>query len=288
MRISQKEMRGLIGPVEAVHTSIWFVAEHYRLFRGLIYPDGHYARRTMPLSDPDLFLSFARLGAHGDPLERSVLSWISEHGLLTLKDSDRWVSAKDETINQAPMTLGQFRTEVRKAYDALTILQQIRGKDCDALRDRIERERTSLGSLPPNHTWTTIDGRFTLDRLADGDLLDEDVLSLAVTALEFDVEQEINDFGIKLVFAENDDHPRPLSPRGGYDFTSYRPQLTVRCSNLGSALWYQFGALISDKRPLLNCENCGLPFVARRHAKTCSTACRKAKSRRTQEHEGDG
>jgi hypothetical protein len=288
VRISQKELRGLIGPVESVHTSVWFVAEDYQTFYGRIYPYGHRARRTMPLSDSDLFTSFARLGAHGDPSPSSILSWVHKHGLLTRKDPERWVVAEDETINQAPMTLGQFKTEVRKAYDALTILQEIRGKDCDALRDRIERERTSLASPPPNHTWTTIDGRFTLDRLADGDLPDEDVLSLAVTALEFEVEQQINDFGVRLVFAENDDHPRPLSPHGGWAWTSYRPQLTVRCSNLGSALWYQFGAFISDKRPLLNCEQCGLPFIGRRDAKTCSATCRKAKSRRTRERKGDG
>jgi hypothetical protein len=123
----------------------------------------------------------------------------------------------------------------------------------------------------------------TVETSADEELSDEYVLSLAVHVLEDIVEQKIRHYGVTLVFSENDDHPRPLSPSGGWGWTSYRPELTLKCLNLGSALWYQFGALISDKRPLLNCEECGLPFVGRRDAKTCSGACRKARSRRKQE-----
>jgi hypothetical protein len=297
VRVSDKEVRGLIGPVEAVQAGLWFVAERYLKYREEIYPDGWQVSTTMPLADPHLFLSFARLGAHGYPSEEAVMSWIRKHGLLERRDPERWKRLEDGTPNQTPMKIEEFRAEVRKAYDVLTLFQQIRSKDIDALRGRVGRARVYLPNPPANwpsrdgstaRARVTIDGVPTsVDTLADGELSDEDVLSLAVKVLEEIVEQKIRHYGVTLVFSENDDHPRPLSPTGGYGFTSYRPELTLKCLNLGSALWYQFGALISNKRPLLNCEECGLPFVGRRDAKTCSDACRKAKSRRTQEHKGD-
>jgi hypothetical protein len=279
VRIANKEVRGLIGPVEAVQAGLWFRAERYRTYRGEIHPDGWRVGTTMPLADSDLFLSFARLGAHGDPTEVSVMSWIRKHGLLKLRDPECWKRLEDGTPNQARMKIEEFRAEVREAYDALTLFEQIRSKDTDALRGRVGLARE--GSARAR---VTIDGVLTrVDTLADEELSDEDVLSLAVEVLEEIVEQKIRHYGVTLVFSVNDDHPRPLSPRGKYGVTSYRPELTLKCLNLGSALWYQFGALISDKRPLLNCEECGLPFVSRRDAKTCSDACRKARSRRNQE-----
>jgi hypothetical protein len=293
VRIANKEVRGLIGPVEAVQAGLWFRAERYRTYRGEIHPDGWRVGTTMPLADSDLFLSFARLGAHGAPTEVSVMSWIGKHGLLKLRDPERWKRLEDGTPNQAPMKIEDFRAEVRKAYVALTLFEQIRSRDIDALRGRVGRERVYLTNPPAN--WPSRDGSTslamvtidsvptTVETSADEELSDEYVLSLAVHVLEDIVEQKIRHYGVTLVFSENDDHPRPLSPSGGWGWTSYRPELTLKCLNLGSALWYQFGALISDKRPLLNCEECGLPFVGRRDAKTCSGACRKARSRRKQE-----
>lgn len=297
MRVSEKELRGLIGPVESVQTNMWFIAEHYRIVQGQIYADGWRCRQTLPLSDPNLFLSFARLGAHGEPSERLVWSWVSKHGLLTREDYDRWLRTKEKRLNQATMKLQEFRAEVHQAYDALTLFQQIRGQNCDALRNRIGRNRIYLRNPPPNwpsrygrtaRAIVTLDGQNTpIDWLADGELSDDDIVSLSVRVLEHLVEQKIHDYGVTLSFRANFDHPRPLSPSGGYGFSQYRPQLTPMCPDLRSALWYQFGTLISDKRPLLNCEQCGLPFVGRRHAKTCSDACRKGKSRRTRESKGD-
>jgi hypothetical protein len=242
VRIANKEVRGLIGPVEAVQAGLWFRAERYRTYRGEIHPDGWRVGTTMPLADSDLFLSFARLGAHGAPTEVSVMSWIGKHGLLKLRDPERWKRLEDGTPNQAPMKIEDFRAEVRKAYVALTLFEQIRSRDIDALRGRVGRERVYLTNPPAN--WPSRDGSTslamvtidsvptTVETSADEELSDEYVLSLAVHVLEDIVEQKIRHYGVTLVFSENDDHPRPLSPSGGWGWTSYRPELTLNCLNL--------------------------------------------------------
>jgi hypothetical protein len=58
------------------------------------------------------------------------------------------MSLEDGTPNQAPMKIEEFRAEVRKAYDALTLFQQIRSKDIDALRGRVDGARDYLPNPP--------------------------------------------------------------------------------------------------------------------------------------------
>jgi hypothetical protein len=302
--IARKEVRGLIGPVESVEISQWFVAEQgYEIREGSIHPRGSGRKRTQPLADPDLFLSFARLGARGAPSDESIRSWVDKYGLLKRKDPDCLYSRfGDGTLNQARITLREFKAEVRRAHDALTLLQQVRNQEYDKLRERIGRQPIYYLNSPAGYPRKDGRSRFAtviLDGqevpvvrvLADGELSDEDTLAAAVRSLEYLVELRMFGAGVMLAFTADFDHPRPLAP-SSRGFPAYRPRLTPRCPDLDGALWFQFAALMEDRRPWRNCEGCGHLFIATRPDKrVCKPTCRSKKKRKREKHaaeESDG
>jgi hypothetical protein len=295
--ISKREMTRLLSLEESLDISLWFVASDYRIYKGQIHPyhSGEKAPKwSLPLSHPELFLNFARLGAGGDlredriPLsDDQILYWVREHGLLRRKNPEYERRAEDGEPNQAPMSLADFRLEVRQAYRALRLLEQVRSDDYEALRARIHRERiyrrNSSGyyggkGVETARAYITVDGKQTpLHVLADEEPSDVMVNEWATQALEYLVEQKIS--RVRAAFVHNTSRERPLSTILGD--VPYRPRLTLRCPDLASALWFQFAALIEDKRRLQYCEECGRLFTYRSSKKkTCSDRCRKAKSRR--------
>jgi len=145
MRVSEREVQKLFNFEEAVDVSLWFVARRYRLFQGLIYPDGPGLTISQPLSHRNLFLSFARLASHGQPSEKRILAWVRQHGLLRRQDYDNFQHIQDKygerQVNQKTTTVEDFRKETRKAYGALTLFQDIRSKNYQALRSRLRSER---------------------------------------------------------------------------------------------------------------------------------------------------
>jgi hypothetical protein len=290
MRVSEREVQKLFNFDEAVDVCIWFVAKRYRLIQGLIYPDGLSVRVTQPLSHRNLFLSFARLAAHGQPSERRILAWVHQHGLLRRKDYERFRHVRDRNgerqANQKAMTVEEFRQETRRAYKALTLFQDIRSKDYQALRSRLRSEELSYRD---RHGIDRLIYRAYLDNEPlpneegwplTGEYPDSLALVVATSGLEYIVEQQLSD--ARLHFVKDVRHPRPLSNL--IDLT-YRPRLSPRCPDLHSALWYQFAALISDKHPWENCIICGMPFPqTRKDRKVCGGACQKQKER---DSEGD-
>lgn len=124
------------------------------------------ARYRYPsLTDPGLFLSFARLAAYGDPSENRILTWVRKHGLLRKaspksifweleEDVEQEVgrsvgrevlTLKAHQVNQAPMSVKEFREETRHAHMCLRVLESIRSNDIDSLRSRI-----SLRQIDPS------------------------------------------------------------------------------------------------------------------------------------------
>jgi hypothetical protein len=290
LRVREKEVGGLISFREASDILLWPVAPDYEIKHGVIYPKGGWrAERYAPLREPDLFLSFARLGAHDNPSEGQILKWARKHGLLKRADPERALRALEEDVpvlagreqvtvkagesNQAPMSIEEFRAETRKAYSYLTLLESIRSRDANGLRFRIGFRRIPI-SGPGELTVETValDGRpIPYCGGAPPELTDEFLLLKAVCCLVHDVEWKLKD--IRLAFTHDFEHPRPLS--------TYRPRLTVVCPDLYSALYYQFARLIADERPWMNCEVCGSPILrTNSRRKTCGAACRKEKSRR--------
>jgi hypothetical protein len=282
MRVSEKEVRKLFNYDEAWDVCVWYVAERYHLIQGCIYPDGLRPKIIQPLSDSNLFLSFARLAAHGQPSEKRILSWVRQHGLLRRQDYDRFRHIKDESgarqVNQKPITVEDFRKETRRAYKALTLFQDIRKKDYEALRGRLRSEELYYQGQDGNRHlihMTYLDDEPLPDENALIGDDPEQVLQVATRGLQYIVEQQISD--VQLHFVMDTRHPDPLA---GFMDLTYRPRLSPRCPDLHSALWFQFAALISDKHPWKNCIICGMPFPETRKDKVvCRRACQKAKER---------
>src|SRR5215211_3977692 len=127
-------MVGLLSDETAKEVCWWFRAHDYQIVGETIYPRHPMERGpkwVYPLTNSDLFLSFARLGGKGKPFEDQALDWVRENGLLRRKQnsdySHRTPSHKTEdgTINHQPMSLSEFRSEVVQANNALTLLKQI-------------------------------------------------------------------------------------------------------------------------------------------------------------------
>lgn len=297
MKAFQREMAGLLSDETAKDVCLWFKASNYQIVGETIYPlhpKDRGLRWVYPLTNSDLFLSFARLGGKGKPFEEQVLDWVRENGLLRRKVSNyshRTLSHRtdDGAINHQPMTIGEFRDEVALANNALTLLKQIRSGSYERLRARIKRKPIYLPDPEEDSgyynskggktakAFLVVDGIETqVEVLADEPLSDDVVHEWAAEALEYLVEQKLTRLGY--IFTQDTAHPRPLSRILGE--VPYRPCLTPRCPDLETALWFQFASLVGDKRPLRECSECNETFVGPERAKTCSGRCRQRRSRR--------
>jgi hypothetical protein len=285
MRVSEKEVQKLFNSDEAWDVCVWYVAERYQLIQGLIYPDGAGVKISQPLWDTNLFLGFARLAAHGLPSEKRILSWVHQHGLLRRQDYDRFRHVEDESgarqVNQKPITVEDFRKEARRAYEALTLFQDIRKKNYGVLRRRLRTEEVEYqgqdGNRRVRHITYLDDKPLLFEKALIGDYSERQALQAATNGLQYVVEQQISD--VHLHFVMDTRHPDPLS---SFMDLTYRPRLSPRCPDLHSALWYQFAALMSDKYPWKNCIICGMPFPQTRKDKVvCRKACQKAKERKS-------
>jgi len=290
----QREMAGLLSSETAKEVCLWYRARDYWTFGEAIQPldpEERGPRWVYPLTNPDLFLSFTRLGGGGKPFRERVLSWVRENGLLRRKDYEEGHysdGTKDDKINQAPMTLTGFRDEVVLANNALRLFKQLRGGDYEALRTRISRQRINAedpgkesgyftNKMKTARAFVLVDGIETpVDVSADKPLTNKLVHEWASDALKSIVEQKLTRMG--MIFTEDTQHPDPTSTILGE--VPYRPRLTPRCPDLETALWFQFASLIGDKRPLRECSECDETFVGAERAKTCSVRCRKRRSRR--------
>jgi|SRR5829696_2204731 len=151
---SKEEFHGLFDP-EAEHfrdmSLVWSpAARGYTIWQGKIRarpgpPQGGFPSPN-PFAHTDLFYSFARLGASGEPSESRIMEWVSQNGLLTRKDES--VSGAsvlgDGAVNQQPISVEDFRSEVSRARAMLELYAEIRRLDVRALNARIAQPRSAV------------------------------------------------------------------------------------------------------------------------------------------------
>lgn len=170
-----------------------------------------------------------------------------KYGLLT-DDVDERPRAANGTPNRSslgvPVTLEAFRDEARLAHDALVVYEALRSRRYPVLRERITRERDSPPGGPP--------GRFANSYVrlgdhdfdagthpgADGELADEDVLTVAGGGLEHLLSHRLEG-RMKLRFGVDLASKRPLSYGG-------RPVPVWVPADLQGAAWHQFLQLVAD------------------------------------------
>ena len=295
LRIRREEFENLLTPVE-LHSDtvcLWAVAPPYVVVNDTIISQaGKKSRLTFPLSDPNLFLSFARLGSQGEPSESSILRWVNARGLLRgqdrLRESDFSGVAADgamldlepqERIKQDPMTTSDFRREVRCANQILRLYRDVRGRDYEAVaewllgpltpRDPAEStiverflERWHGSAVYAGVRWMLDQGMTT--RRDEGEWLIGDAESVLIGAVAYSVRD------VRLTLTRlrmpGDEGQDPLLARR-----------TMRCPDLLSAIYFQFYLMFTDNKPMHLCENpvCRMPFpVTRKGRRFCGATCR--------------
>ena len=315
MKLDKQDVARLLEGVPAPHEVGWWpVAESYRIHHGSIYADNpepiwmkdfeKSLETDQFFANPDLFLSFARLGARGEPSEKSILQWVAKHGLLERANEKdgalrRDTRRNDIVVDQAPITVARFRAEVLCAYQLLTLYTDIQEENVGALEAHIygsDGTRHS-SSYWPNTPSTELEDFFTTNRdiyaeAREGMRLiyesrteaigseEAEGLNLknwdpwaALWAVHNVVENRIAD--VRLSFDKSYLGPLFLfSPRSTSD---YKVPRSWYCPDLLSTMYLQFYLVITDFEPLRRCQNpaCGLPFPAtRKNKRFCNATCR--------------
>jgi hypothetical protein len=149
--IRPENFEGLLGTSpDVVHLGNWPVADRYEIASGRIYAveGGEFpCRKHRGLEDPGLFISLARLGARGEPSDKSILGWVRENGLLRARE--------DGYHRPAAITLESFRTEVLSAHQLLSLYAYTRTGNIAALRDMLVKAKRHPSSEWPNTSLTT-------------------------------------------------------------------------------------------------------------------------------------
>jgi hypothetical protein len=293
LRIRPEEFDSLLTPVE-LHSDtvcLWATAPPYVIVDDTIIPqDEKRARLVFPLSDRNLFLSFARLGSQGEPSKASILKWVDAHGLLKgldrLRQSEEFAGAvpygpllkQHERIKQYPTPVDDFRREVRCANQLLRLYANVRGRDYDAIAEWF------LGPLTPHgptestivekylERWRTSAEYGSVKRMLDQGMTTRHIegrwlIGDAKSALLGSLAYTIKDVRVTLT----EDH---IPGGNAQDLLARR---TMRCPNLLSAIYLQFYLLVTDNKPMRRCENpaCGGPFPATNKRKRfCNDSCR--------------
>lgn len=268
-RVQQREMERLFGLDEAVDAGGWPLFRCYWEEDGFIYHgDELVASHARPLTNPETFLSFARLAAHGEPSKDSILRWVQRHGLLEWPDPDSPpFYLADWITEQEPMSVVGFQEEARHAYKLLNLFELWRGKavkDGKAVDEL--RHRTTLQEYdnPPElgggrFATVLVDGEPSLLVLPDEVMTDDKILGHCHLAVKQAIEPYLQ--GMRLVFGSSS-------------------RLTLRCPDLLTAMYYQFAALVDGRRATAICAKCNRVFEqTRRNRNFCKDACRKAAKR---------
>jgi hypothetical protein len=294
MKLDKKDVAWLLEGFSVPNfVCSWAVAERYEILNGVVYsahPDEYDPECLDAFGDPDLFFSFARLGARGEPSESSILRWISEHGLLRQKkEPEAWTDSIEG--NQAPISVADFRAEVLCAHQLLTLYIDIREENFAALQTTIygTDEDRHPSSFWPHTPPTDLEKHFAHQRDLYGRVRErvrlkneigdsnESVWSdvehwdvfVALMALQEIVRDRLSD--VRLDFLEYWAEDYPLL---GSD---YRIPRSWACPDLLSAMYLQFYLLITDFERMRRCQNpaCGLPFPAtRKNKRFCNATCR--------------
>lgn len=284
LKIRRQEFTKLVDEIPAYEICLWLVAERYVIAGGWIYPEGRWYFYT-PLEDPDLLLSFVRLGARGNPTDSSILRWVSKYGLLLGKDNQRvvWPVDYEQLIeNQAPMTLERFRCEVRRARDLLDLYAELQARDIEAIEARAASPKTAIDKRLSEHVegprprvaaeaYRRLSGRPGYEWYlweATEILADE----LSTSALGIRLRAKVTDSIHGLVFFDKDGEERNFFFNPPYSLGS-----TWHCPDLLSALYLQLYLLVTEHKPMRRCENpaCAMTFPATRKDKRfCNSTCR--------------
>ena len=288
---SKGEFHGLFDP-EAEHfrdmSLVWSpAARGYMIWQGKIRarpgpPKGGFPSPN-PFAYTDLFYSFARLGASGKPTESRIMEWVSQNGLLTRKDESVSGASvlEDGAVNQQPISVEDFRSEVSRARAMLELYAEIRRLDVRALNARIAQPRSAVDRQLASYFSDDPSYQQVMDRLdiGLGSLAIRSVLGAADKVLAELMSESIAGVcprairGYTLPMAPDEERPSQMRAAA----KNYRMQQGWYYPDLRSAMYMQFYLLVTQNHPMRSCENppCRMPFPAtRKNRRFCCDTCR--------------
>jgi hypothetical protein len=189
----------------------------------------------------------------------SAGAWFEE---MKLRPVERW------TLNQAPISLDDFRAEVSNADSALGLYKVLRERDVGELRARVEAAREKKKEA--HVVFSEVDKG--LAGIGDTVLTTQWTMTLVFRAamiLEMFVKQKVA--SVRLGFFDPVDRPVKAPV--------YTPVQSWNCPDLLSAVYLQFYLWMIKAWPMHICayERCSMPFPATRTDKIyCTDTCRSA------------
>ena len=294
IKIRQKEFRGLVA--EGNNTTLtWPIAKSHRIRSGKVVPVTSDTRITFPLLKDNLFQSFANLGKNGEPTEKSILTWVNQHGLLREKEMPEFETVetrvsqpREKKPEPVSITVREFRTEVRTAYQLVTLYRDIRARDAEAVISRYMKPPTlwADASLSPvdQHFLIALEDaskeyQVSIDQAGErrrADLAQIPGVNVEAMYLHDGLGVLIHCVNRRLLnvrpWLEWNWWDRP--PKGSISLGLER---WLVCPDLLSAMYLQFYLLVTDKKPMGICANpnCRMPFPAvPKHKKFCRDGCR--------------
>jgi hypothetical protein len=148
VRIKDKLLQELVDAFEGSYMFQQALPERVGLEDGQIYVSYHRLGRVTPLTKPDLFTSFAKLAAHGEPSKKQIERWVGRFGLPVWSSrSEQEDAGTDVTVPEVkPMSMAveDFRREARYAHDLLYLYALIRGKDARAIKEWVRTLRSTI------------------------------------------------------------------------------------------------------------------------------------------------
>ncbi len=248
----------------------WPVAEEYDIddSRTVVVKKTGDWDVTTPLEDPDLFLSFARLGARGRPSDESILGWVSEHGLLTLEDEGKdSVPYLWEQLKQAPISLDDFVAEVLRARSALNLYTTLNERSVKDLKEMIRTISEDYRGMKP---LSEVDDYFyeKWRGIPDEPSWSDGMLQfMAIIKLEVFVKSRLANVRPAFWGAMHPETPP----------NAYKPMQSWDCPDLLSAIYLQLYLWMTGSLQMRRCiiPTCGTPFpVTRANRRVCSPSCR--------------
>jgi hypothetical protein len=283
-RIKRKELEDLVDAAEAEYI-LWLPQpEQVGISDGRIWVEANRFLVLRPLGSSDLFTSFAKLAAFGEPSEARIKRWVSRFGLPmreapehrgrinseVVEENDQGATVTMTIPGDDPlvMEVREFREEAQYAHDLLDVYIKIRDEDAVGLRAKLKHPNSRLDRefgeafKQSRRRWGLWAGPDTGEKLPNGityrELRDYMTILAAKFALAEIATGLVSDIRLRV---------------GISDARGFTP--SWKCQGLLTALYLQFYQLITKGKPMRYCENCGQPFEAtRRNRRFCNDSCR--------------
>jgi hypothetical protein len=309
IRKSEVESSFEFGEAWLGEIMVWPQAPRYKVAAGYIdlEPGSNLGRfpPPAPFADPDLALSFARLGAREEPSPQRIEKWVSRYGLLFRQDEglpgDRILA--DGRVNQRPMEVSEFTREVFRYRDLLSLYVEIRDMDVTAVKQRCFEPRSAVdrelaayvlpGVSEESPDWERIDRALTA---FPSSLIIDRAIALADQFLAGQLSSSLDDVRLRMVpgfqmpygVSQKDEERshmklwmewRLAAVSSRYRRTSpssrYRLAFSWHCPDLISAIYLQLFLLATKNTPMRFCEACQTPLPAKpKHKRFCNSTCR--------------